>query len=289
LEEFLSDLALTAKPLPSWLLTYEIPADDADRLREQHGPKFHEKVFPCVTCGAKRDDPEPHTYLSPSGSIECDCRAQFKLHRFLLYSGLGDRYMRYSWDDVTGVNPATIKDVVEYAEHYKEYASRGMGLVLYSPRKGTGKTLLGTLLFKKLLSARIDGYFVIWTEMLDYYADGWRDSGARRWFDRRVRNAGVLVIDDVGREASSEAANEMAGRALEGVLRQRVYHNLPTIITTNLTPGQLGARYSENIDSLLDETFTEVEVSTTSDWRPSVKDRNKVEIRQGVRRPVTFG
>lgn len=64
--------------------------------------------------------------------------------------------------------------------------------------------------------------------------------------------AGLLVVDDLGREYLKEGS-EYAPRRWDEFFNLRYQSNLSTIITTNLTPGEFEARYGERNMSRLRE------------------------------------
>lgn len=227
---------------------------------------------------------------------ECDCTAQWMLHRFLLNAGLGLSHQRMSWEDVLTVPKGVIDAVLDYYDDREANVRAGRSLILWGKALGTGKTLLEVLLTKKLIADGYDCYFTPFHGLLDSYAAGWRDPDQRRWFNRRVTNAGVLVIDDVGRERRIrrfvgdglvEYHNEMAESTLEFVIRDRVNADKPTFITTNLSPEQMRRGYGGHVMSLLAEVSETIEVRG-DDFREQARDRMAADIRAGLVRPVVL-
>jgi DNA replication protein DnaC len=217
---------------------------------------------------------------------ECNCRAQWALHRFFLNSGIGLRYQRLSWDDTLSVAAPAKKAVIEYGAEADALVQIGQGLILHGKAMGTGKTLLASLLLKNLLASGYDGYFVQFNEMLDAFTGGWRNEEERRWFNRRVRNAGVLVVDDVGREHKGRL--EVAESMFDTVIRARHDDARPTIITTNLSLDDLRSGYSSNVMSLLSGVCYDHEV-TGLDYRPTARTEQAQEVRDGLTRPLVIG
>jgi DNA replication protein DnaC len=244
------------------------------------------KFFKCKTCKST-NIARPNTFTGVDGDTYiCNCRDQYKLWLYLSYAGLGYRYMQYRWADLE-TRPPEIQNVLsDYIANFPEYADRGLGLVLHSPNTGTGKTLIASLLFKTLLELGNEGFFTTFADMLDMFTAGWKNQEDQRWFDQQVRQAGVLVIDDIGREAAYRRA--VADDLLDSVIRSRAYHGRPTIITTNFSLDQLRERYSHNIVSLLEESFFFCDVSG-EDRREQVKLRLQEEAKSKIVRPVTLG
>lgn len=123
-------------------------------------------------------------------------------------------------------------------------------LVIYGG-KGNGKTHLAAAVANHLIARHQPVLFVNVPEFLDWL----RESYSHRSFDdtegtfaRRfelVRNAPVLVLDDLGAESDTPWANEK----LYILLNYRLEMRLPTMITSNLRfddfPGRLRSRLGE--------------------------------------------
>lgn len=256
--------------------------DDYDRLKAVY-PDVGRAATRCVTCHGTRQffwrggDGEPAAW-------ECPCEDQFLLHLWLLNAGLDLRYQRLSWSDATGVDPKVVETISDYALNAQSYAGSGIGLVLHGLR-GNGKTLISTLLLKQLMGAGFDGYFTTFQGLLDLFTSGWRSDEEKGWFDRRIRNAGVLVVDDMGRE--HEGRLKVAESTFDHVLRARVAADRPTILTSNKDLDELGAIYSLNALSLLQECSIVVPFNG-EDYRPKAQQGRVEEARLGLTRPVVL-
>lgn len=254
---------------------------EAERLRSTY-PGIPKSVSDCITCGGAK------VFRWRQGAdlvdYDCPCADQWIMHRYFLHSGLGVLYQRYSWTDAGSVDTAVIDAVIDYDSHIDAYVRTGRGLILRGAKTGTGKTLVAALLFKAMLAKGIDGYFTQFNEMLDAHAAGWRNEEERSWFIRRVRNAGVLVIDDVGREYVGRGV-ELIESTLDKIVRARHDDCKPTIITTNKDDEFFSARYQGNVMSLLSGTCDIVEV-TGQDYRATQAENAKFEAREGLTRPI---
>jgi DNA replication protein DnaC len=256
--------------------------EETDRLKKRYSD-LQMSLNSCRTCrGSKK-------YRAYDGDtvaeFECDCVTQFKLHRLLLHSGIELNYQRLSWTDCVGVNDDVLKEVLDYAQNANVYVNAGMGLLLHGDR-GTGKTLLITLLLKMLLGNGFDVHFVTFQELIDMYTQTWRDPGEKAWFDRRLRNAGVLAIDDIGREYKGRL--ELVESMFDHIIRARVGSARPTLLTTNKTLEELRALYQSNVMSLLEESTIKLYFSG-EDYRPKLNGRRVEEVRQGIVRPIVLG
>jgi DNA replication protein DnaC len=282
-------------PLPSGIRL--LTDAESSRLKALN-PNVPASPRSCVTCkgsgtfmwwaGPNPDQWEPTEY-------ECPCNDQWILHRHLLHSGVGLTYQRIGWGDVQ-VESGAREKVGSYLDSAGAYLQAGCGLILHGS-KGAGKTMLATLVLKRLLADGHEGYFTTFSEMVDTFMAGWRDPEEKRHFHRRIKNAEVLVVDDVGREfkqrrfvkgegmieyetASSEAT-------FDEVLRHRVAASKPTIITTNKSITELETGYGGNILSLLRERSTTYRF-TGQDFRDNARMRLDEEVRLGLTRPVVI-
>lgn len=257
--------------------------DELARLRATHAdlPKSPDS---CITCRGRK------TFLWKNEAGEpvewkCNCEEQFLLHRHLLNAGIDLHYQRLSWMDATGVEPAAQEVVLDYADHADQYFNAGLGLVLHGTR-GTGKTLLSTLLIKMLIGQGHKVYFVTFQELIDHYVSGWRNPEDRAWFDKRIRNASVLGIDDVGRENKSRI--DMVESMFDHVIRPRVAASRPTIVTTNKSLDGLNGLYQGNVMSLLTEACLNHEFKG-EDYRPVARQSRVDDARAGLTRPIVLG
>lgn len=260
------------------------------RLRQQYPNLWADPAKSCITCtfettGTKTFYARPTPRAAPD-LYDCNCLDQWKLHRWMLSAGIGTRYQRLSWEDAAGTHSAAQEAVLEYTSNISALMSKGNGLTLWSPNRGTGKTLLAALAFKHVLAQGADGYFTQFNEMLDSFTAGWRNEEERSWFIRRVRNAGFLVNDDMGREHQGRSA--VAEAMFDTVIRARVASAAPSFVTTNYTPAEMHQGYGSNVLSLLSEVNVEIEVPGV-DFRPTMAAQDAQDARDGVVRPLVVG
>ncbi len=240
-------------------------------------------VEKCITCRGKKSF---RWYADPATRSEiveypCPCRDQWVLHRFFLNAGIPTNYQQLGWSDLDWIDPDAIARAREYLSD-PGYVDNGFGLFLHGG-KGTGKTLLMALVLKDLLVAGHDCYFTTFNAMLDVFTGGWHDADMKQWFHRRIKNAGILGIDDPGKEM--EGRVHLPAAVIDEVLRHRVQSLRPNLITTNDSLGQFQARYGEYVLSLLRERATTKEF-TGQDVRDQYRNRIIDEIKAGLKRPL---
>lgn len=271
-----------------------MPLSDEDfaRLVAQHGTSlWRTPEKGCRTCGDQR------WFRTRLGKkiveYDCDCEQQWLLYMWLLNAGIGISYQRLSLLDCDPIDHAAMDTVVEYLDpdRVKHNLNLGLGMVLWSEVRGTGKSLLASMMLKRVMELGYDGYFTTFSDMLDMYASSWRDPEQKRWFDRRVRNVSFLVIDDIGRENESRGEGKdehsmgMKDAMVDAVIRARNAAALPTIITTNFTPEKVGRRY--DVVSLLSGSAKFVEVSGP-DYRQTAYREAEQDSIDGLYRPVVM-
>lgn len=269
-----------------WLL--EEP--DSARLRQQFPALWESPQKSCITCQFERTGEKTFRWWNEDRSEivdwECSCTAQWIMHRFLLHHGVGKTYQRLGWADAEAVPVATQFQILQYLEHAAAYVERGVNLILYSPDAGTGKTLSLMLAAKKLLEQGYDAFVAQMNTIVEMYTSGWRDKADKDYFERRIMNCAILVIDDLGKE-SGQNHIDFIDRLLDRVIRHRTASGLPTLASTNMTPEQLDSGYGRYVASLLTETAVFVETSGL-DWRPKSRDRMQSEIQLNLTRPLVM-
>ena len=272
-------------PLPSSIMP--LNNEESARLRSRYPNLAPSPGKNCVTC---RDRHQYRWYLPGSrsevGEYECDCVDQWILHRRLLASNIGTTYQRLGWADMGATDPGAIEIAQEYVSRAEDYVANGVGLILYGTA-GTGKTSLGTLLLRGMLSLGYDGYFTTFSEMIDTYTGGWNDREEKVWFHKRIKNARILVMDDVGKEYQGKAKTGLPESTFDEVLRHRVAASTPTIITTNLSMTRLQEGYGGGVMSLLRERSATYEFGG-KDFRDTQRNRTLDEIDQGLTRPAVL-
>lgn len=262
---------------------------DSERLGQLY-PDLPQTPAKCKTCRGKGTfrwlgpDGEPTEYFCGSDPADPTCVEQFLLHRSLLHAGIGLAYQRLAWTDATGVGNAALTEVFDYLDDSDHLINSGIGLFL-TGSPGTGKTMIASLLLKKLVAHGQRCFFTTFHTLLDYFTAGWTSTEEKAWFDKRVRNAGVLVIDDIGREHKGRI--DVAVSTLDHVLRSRVASARPTIVTTNLALDELAEIYTRNAASLLTEGAIPITFAG-EDYRPTQQGNVVAEAKRGLTRPIVI-
>lgn len=287
---------VSLRPLPRVLES--LSNSEFHRLCDKH-PNYSRSIERCETCKGAKSFRWWDSERTRVVTYSCPCPDQYLLGWNFLAAGIGDAYQRLDWPDLYETDDTeSLVFALDYLEHAENYFKAGVGLYLYGPQ-GTGKSSLACLILKKAIVERgVKGYFTSFAHMFSALMEGFDDPDVRKWFDSRVRNAGLLVVDDVGREygrkkqavageGMKEGPSAAAKTLMDEVLRHRVASSLPTIVTTNLTPDDIATEYGGNVLGLLYERSLDYEVQGRN-FRQRAKERLIEEAQQGLRRPVVW-
>jgi DNA replication protein DnaC len=272
-------------PLPPTI--YPLANEDAARADVLAGDRY--SPANCLTCRGLKTF-QWYEYGDGTKEVvtyDCPCDDQWILSRFLLASGILLKYQRYSVWDITSLEASQV--YVEYVENYSAYIRNGIGMVLHGS-SGTGKTLVAVLILKFLISRGLACHFTSFNELINTFASGWYDEDAKAWFYKRIKNASVLAIDDVGKEmkmGAKSSSSNISRSTIDEVLRHRVAMSLPTIITTNSTLDEISQRYQLSVLSLLEESAMSYDFHG-ADYRKAVPLILATEAKEGLARPVVL-
>jgi DNA replication protein DnaC len=165
-------------------------------------------------------------------------------------SGLSKRMKGYT---LTGfepyVSPAAaraMEKVETYLKNWEQNREEGRGLY-FCGGTGTGKTHLAVAVMNEVIARkRVPSLFVTVPELLDNLRGTYNNPGRDldEWMDA-VKNAELLVLDDLGSERPTEWVQER----LFVIVNHRYREALPTIFTSNIGPEKLPAQLGERTAS----------------------------------------
>ena len=140
-----------------------------------------------------------------------------------------------------------IRDICrDWAKMYPDSLTRG---ILLSGQAGLGKSFLMRCMARALEDRGVEVCFISSFKLLELIrAKHFGDSG--EGFDA-LMSAPVLMIDDLGSEPT---INNVSGEYLCILLEERMTRRMHTVVSTNLTPTQFKAQYSERVMSRLCDT-----------------------------------
>jgi DNA replication protein DnaC len=280
----------TLAALPPTLDTPPL-ASDSEMVNKLHGSLMPWQEH-CGTCLGKGVF---NTRLQDGSVVtcECNCREQWILTRRLHAANIDNTYARLGWNQATGVPPEIADQVRGYIAKLGLYSEVGIGLTLFGDRRGTGKTLLTTLVLKEAMAQGSSVFFARFYDLLRLYSQTWKDDSTEAWFARRVERSAMLGVDDIGKEsAQSSASVGMVDQFLDRMLRGRIANNRVTMINSNLDPesekvGEGFQRYQQDVLELLSEVNETIELHAVS-FRTQRRERKLADARDGVRYPVVI-
>ena len=126
------------------------------------------------------------------------------------------------------------------ADDARTFADAPDGWLVLSGASGCGKTHIAAAVVNRLLDRGEPALFVVVPDLLDHLRAAYQpaaDVGYDELFER-VRNAPVLVLDDLGTQAPTPWAQEK----LFQLINHRFNTRLPTVVTTNLLPERIDER-----------------------------------------------
>ena len=138
--------------------------------------------------------------------------------------------------------------------HFTEEFTPGNGNLLLSGAPGLGKTFLSACIAREVSDG---GFSVVYDTAIHIF-----DRFESRKFGReageevsadvdRIQNCDLLILDDLG----TEMATAFITSVLYEIVNTRLMTGKSTIISTNLSPDEIGARYSPQIQSRLQGSY----------------------------------
>lgn len=124
-------------------------------------------------------------------------------------------------------NEKPLRIARNYVDKFDQMYAENQGLLLYGP-VGTGKSYTAACIANALLDKGISVVMTSFVKILQEIQSGSMDEGS---YIKRLDNARLLIIDDLGAERNTDYALEK----VYNVVDSRVRSNKPMILTTNLT------------------------------------------------------
>lgn len=217
-----------------------------------YGPEYLTEGPLCKKCGDTG-------YV---GEKMCACLDRFcqeeqrKELTSLLSSSLGSfddfelKYYSEIRDPALGISPREQMEMIyETAVNYARKFSPRSRSLLMNGGTGLGKTFLSACIARQVVSM---GYSVVYDTAIHVFSclekqkfGGATEEEAR--MAQRVMECDLLILDDLGTEMSTAFVTP----ALYSIVNGRILESKPTIISTNLSLGELSRRYSPQIASRL--------------------------------------
>lgn len=281
-------LALPANP-PHVLMPSE------PELRDVNEPSGRWRPEDCPLCHGERQ----FIGWSPGSTTEydvwaCDCEEQLLLRRWMRVRGIGTRWGVLRWCDMVGVHQRVQEWATAYALGASANADLGIGAYLYGS-SGSGKSAIAFLLAKTFLLHGIETFAIDGPNFLSRM-QGWSDPEKLERFVTRLMNAPVLLVDELGKEGVSltkewerdQERNAKTRVQIERVFQHRIDERLTTIVTSNLSPDSMKAKFGSFVIESISNNGEVIDGSTPEPWHANERARTRAEAELNIRRPFTF-
>jgi len=163
--------------------------------------------------------------------------------RLLRYSNLGS-LARFTFDNLLpqgrSGNPINQEQFARAYQAAKEFTNEPKGWLILVGPGGCGKTHLAAAIANERLSHGYPVFFITIPDLLDHLRSAFSPESEMPYdeFFDQVRNAPLLVLDDLGAQTATPWAKEK----LEQLLNHRFNSELPTVIVTNVPIEQIEDR-----------------------------------------------
>lgn len=153
----------------------------------------------------------------------CSCRDQQRIREKIKSAEVPEKYARVSFGTSDGRQPRAYAIARKYIRRFGHFETKH-SLYLFGD-VGSGKTCLAYCVLNELLSQGVNGLAVTVPDLMDEL----RPHNPAKM--ALIKNAGILVLDDLGAEKPSEWTTE----TLFKIINHRYLERLPTVITSNLS------------------------------------------------------
>jgi DNA replication protein DnaC len=195
----------------------------------------------CTTChGAefvRRDVPLGHPDFGkafPCVCVEQESR-ETRVARLQRYSNLGP-LTRLTFENLIrrgrSADPRDQARFQRCVSDAEAFAKDPQGWLVFVGASGCGKTHIGAAIANRCIESGCPALFVVVPDLLDHLRSAYRPDAELNYDQlfEQVRNAPVLVLDDLGTQSATAWAQEK----LFQIINHRFNARLPTVITTNV-------------------------------------------------------
>ena len=141
-----------------------------------------------------------------------------------------------------------MENICAYLKHYADTFTPSAKSLLMMGKTGLGKTHLSLAVVNRVLDRGFNVYYDSAQGIMDRLEKDHFNRGPRDdELQEDLYKSDLLVIDDLG----TEMVTSFTLSALYQLVNERINDGLPTVFSTNLTPAELEATYSQRLTSRL--------------------------------------
>ncbi|MCO5194023.1 MAG: ATP-binding protein [Anaerolineae bacterium] len=161
-----------------------------------------------------------------------------------------------------GLPPAKARNLTDAYKRAKTFAQKPEGWLIFKGSYGCGKTHLAAAIANYQLEHGRQVLFVNTPDLLDHLRATYNPSSPVTYDEQfeRVRNAPLLILDDLGAQSATEWAQEK----LYQIFNYRYNARLPTVITTNIPLESIEIRIRSRMTDL---SFVQIVTILAPDFR----------------------
>ncbi len=171
-------------------------------------------------------------YRCPNFPVEIDSERQDRLRRLSNLDVYAEKTFYNFQVDEPGLKPSERQSLEHAVSNAYRFAEQPDGWLMLEGGFGCGKTHLAAAIGNERLQRGDLVLFITVPDLLDHLRSAYAPSSDATYDEtfERIRNAPLLILDDLGAESPSQWAKEK----LFQLFNHRYSHRLPTIITTNV-------------------------------------------------------
>jgi DNA replication protein DnaC len=236
----------------------------------------------CPHCGGMGfvvpDVVPSHPYFGRA--ILCSCREaeeeMLRAGRLLKMSQLGALHhctFDTFFPEGIGLTPAKQRNLRQAYDRAFAYAKEPSGWLVFKGGYGSGKTHLAAAIANQCISDSLPVVFVNTPDLLDHLRATFSPTSATGFDERfeQMRNAPLLVLDDLGSQANSEWGQEK----LYQIFNHRYNAQLPTVITTNEELEAIEIRIRSR---MVDPSLVQIITLLAPDFRRAGVDQDQSDL-----------
>lgn len=256
------------------LLRKSIPDNELSRIRRIYPKNYLGQV--CPTCSGREE------YRLKGELHECNCNLQKLLQKYYFVANIPKEYHDIGLAHFIGEDQDQISAVIyNYLAHYEQNRHYGLGLT-FAGAYGNGKTFSMNIILKSRVQEGDEVYFITFEDLINTWGNAWSNDESQ-WVMDKLKRCDIVGIDDLrtdGRNSGGFLAN-----GLDALIRHRTSNQLPTLLTTNMTPESIEKEYPR-IHSLLGLKNDRVILIGKDVRMKEIRDETRELRDAGERRPI---